>query len=312
MKKSGFTLVELLVVIAIIGVLVALLLPAVQAAREAARRSSCTNNLKQISLGLHNHHDVHLHFPPGYRQVHTNQKGNWGWSAYVLPYVELENLHDTIGVTDHNSLGRSLNNGGRRDAMKEPQSVFRCPSDVGEELNKQDTRKPQQQSNTNFRSVAMSNYVGCNSSGQLRNNDGNADANANGIFMRNEEFRFRDITDGTANTFLVGERAWDIKRVNVGLHECRAAIIFGTVGNDDAGNAGIASTLASCQGKMNVGGDDCRRGFNSLHPGGAQFAFADASVHFISETINHNTNAAVNSVLERLAARNDGQVVGEY
>jgi prepilin-type N-terminal cleavage/methylation domain-containing protein len=91
--RSGFTLVELLVVIAIIGVLVALLLPAVQAAREAARRSSCSNNLKQLSLGLHNFHDVHLSFPPGALDDDTN---SLGWGVCILPYIEQQPLYQQI------------------------------------------------------------------------------------------------------------------------------------------------------------------------------------------------------------------------
>ncbi len=309
-KKRGFTLVELLVVIAIIGILVALLLPAVQAAREAARRSSCTNNLKQLGLGLHNHHDSYGHFPAGYYRVHNGSvKGNWGWGAHILPYVEQENLYDTIGVTQHASLAHSLNNNARRVAMQNPVSVFRCPSDTGSDTNPQGQRKPERQNSSNKTAVAMSNYLGANSSGHLRNNDGSADANANGLFMRDREFRFADITDGTSNTIAIGERTWQARRE--GLHNCWAGIVFGALGNKANGNDGIASCLASSHQKINQFGE-CRRSFNSLHSGGALFAFADGSVHFISETVNHNTNAAVNSTMERLMCRNDGQVVSDY
>lgn len=108
-SKGGFTLVELLVVIAIIGILIALLLPTVQAAREAARRSSCTNSLKQIGLGLHNHHDTFNHFPAGFYHVHGgNAKGNWGWGAHILPFVEQGNLADVIGVSKLQSLDQSV------------------------------------------------------------------------------------------------------------------------------------------------------------------------------------------------------------
>src|SRR5688572_21241712 len=99
-RPRGFTLVELLVVIAIIGILVALLLPAVQAAREAARRMSCGNNLKQISLGLHNYHDTYKAFPAGWFDFGgaANNFESWGWSAMLLPFVEQQPLHDQMGV----------------------------------------------------------------------------------------------------------------------------------------------------------------------------------------------------------------------
>lgn len=114
--KSGFTLVELLVVIAIIGVLIALLLPAVQAAREAARRMQCTNNLKQLGIGMHNHHDTKGLFPPGFRSIsETNTSGNWktshalGWCVFLLPFMEQNSLYEeTLGFIKSNNAAFTL------------------------------------------------------------------------------------------------------------------------------------------------------------------------------------------------------------
>jgi prepilin-type N-terminal cleavage/methylation domain-containing protein len=99
LRRCGFTLVELLVVIAIIGILVALLLPAVQAAREAARRATCLNHLKQIGIGLHNFHDAHSSLPPGWISRAGNE-AEWGWAAFILPFVEQEPLYSQLKVSD--------------------------------------------------------------------------------------------------------------------------------------------------------------------------------------------------------------------
>src|SRR5687768_5426071 len=130
--NRGFTLVELLVVIAIIGVLVALLLPAVQATREAARRSSCSNNLKQIGLGLHNYHDVILSFPSGYIDSPVASREQWGWAALMLPYIEQGPLHDKLGVSRGTLDQQLVVNGAVVVAAAEsPLKVFMCPSDSG-------------------------------------------------------------------------------------------------------------------------------------------------------------------------------------
>src|SRR3954469_1594045 len=116
----GFTLVELLVVIAIIGVLVALLLPAVQAAREAARRMQCTNNLRQLGLALHNYHDVNLTFPLNYRPV---AGGTYSWMQAILPYIEQQNLYSQI------TIGGTVALANNTMVANTPIKTFRCPSD---------------------------------------------------------------------------------------------------------------------------------------------------------------------------------------
>ena len=124
--KRGFTLIELLVVIAIIAILIALLLPAVQQAREAARRTQCKNNIKQLGLALHNYHDVNLTFPPGYVLQEGGAVGahNWDWSAMILPYIEQSALFNTLDVGQTRP-SQALNNPVQLAAMVNPLTAFR-------------------------------------------------------------------------------------------------------------------------------------------------------------------------------------------
>jgi prepilin-type N-terminal cleavage/methylation domain-containing protein len=200
--NRGFTLVELLVVIAIIGVLVALLLPAVQAAREAARRMKCGNNLKQIGLAIHNYHDVHLAFPPG----HVVQKADpdysptadtpiesWGWGAFLLPFVEQSALYNQAGI----STGQILQNVIDPIALT-PVAVYRCPTDPAPAIGVNRLR------DVNW---ALSNYKACHGHriGALEINP--VLEAMNGIFSKaggkvNDTVRMKDVTDGLSNTIM--------------------------------------------------------------------------------------------------------------
>ncbi len=141
-RPAGFTLIELLVVIAIIAILVALLLPAVQQAREAARRTQCRNNLKQIGLALHNYHDIYNTLPPGVVHKFGNQAvaamGSYGWGTFILPQLEQQNLFQTIQTNgvDLDSLLRNSANAAARDyAVFTKLSFYRCPSDTAPDQN---------------------------------------------------------------------------------------------------------------------------------------------------------------------------------
>jgi prepilin-type N-terminal cleavage/methylation domain-containing protein/prepilin-type processing-associated H-X9-DG protein len=230
----GFTLIELLVVIAIIAVLVAILLPAVQQAREAARRSQCKNNLKQIGLALHNYHDVHntlpmgqtMHFgvwrdpsnvvQTGYVSAGTNTaisfRANWSWSAYILPMIEQSAAFDALNLNGQRADQALATPEGLR-VLTTPIPVYRCPSDTAPELTEsgiRGARSINEVAGGPRISTAVANYVG--------NNRGFAGSvtvsaqqtgSANGLFHVNSHVRFRDITDGLSNTLAAGERAWE-------------------------------------------------------------------------------------------------------
>jgi prepilin-type N-terminal cleavage/methylation domain-containing protein/prepilin-type processing-associated H-X9-DG protein len=344
-RRSGFTLVELLVVIAIIAVLIGLLLPAVQSARESARRLSCTNNLKQLALAVHIYHDSRKTFPPGYvnqlstvpttggeySAAITAARSAWSWGALILPGLEQSSLYDQLGIGAGVPIRDALNPGGQLTAMQMPLAQFRCPSDPAPNLN---TGKTLHASGGTTPAVALSSYVGVNSSrcwhcgtgpwvcgpGQGALNQWGAGPGSNhspnGIFWRDSRVSIRDVTDGTSSTLLLGERVWELKNPAGGTANCRAANVFGTRIANEQSQAD--QTLGSATVEINLSSsNNCNKGFSSLHPGGAQFALCDGSVRFISEEIIQNNTVTsgfdpIDSTFERLVARNDGSVVGDW
>jgi prepilin-type N-terminal cleavage/methylation domain-containing protein/prepilin-type processing-associated H-X9-DG protein len=337
--RFGFTLVELLVVIAIIGILVGLLLPAVQAAREAARRMSCGNNLKQIGLALHNYESAHKKFPIGYRDdLPTNAilfDGGWSWVAGVLPYLEQAPLYDRLDFRYHpygtrGSVSDPAGNNHAAAAVLIPS--FRCPSDIAPQTRSFNVNDPGGVNN-----IAVSSYAGC-----LGAFDGEAcvptgathaarrGARNNGLLVVNAVNSHGSITDGTSNVIAAGEVSWRPNRtIGTDVYGSERQVILGSITsvggpqcqNAGPGNNGAFLHLRSTRKKLNgplVGGDK-HRAFHSYHTGGANFTFADGSVHFISENIDHtNTNftaALVNGpfgTYQRLGAINDGQVVSAF
>jgi len=342
---SGFTLVELLVVIAIIGVLVALLLPAVQAAREAARRASCQNNLRQIGIACHNYHDVHSNFPSGWIDNPNDPNGEgWGWGTLILPFIEQENLSKQLGVSRGNlqqqltappvGFGPQAVNASRTIIK-----IFICPTDTGDNnslvLNERDMTAGlgyAASGVTGSFNPGASNYIGAaghqNVVGFAQNT---------GIFFGNSRIDSADITDGLSNTIMVGERE---------SRECRAGTWLGVMDTGDSTAApslvngsherGVNLVTGHSRPKLNQ--DDspslpwntdyvgCMEGFSSLHPGGAQFLFADSSVKFIPVTINHNwvnpsgvpeginadAKSPNNGIYQRLMSRADKLVVPDF
>jgi prepilin-type N-terminal cleavage/methylation domain-containing protein/prepilin-type processing-associated H-X9-DG protein len=289
----GFTLVELLVVIAIIGVLVALLLPAVQAAREAARRSQCSNNLKQLGISMHNHHDVYNLFPPQYYYVpapaHT--RGDWGGMVRLMPFYEQGPIFDQLNP------GNFLGDIPAVNALTQTSvKTLLCPSDpTGSHLNAYASN------------YAKSNYL-------LAHQVASIYTSNNGT-VTETVVNFASITDGTSNTIMFGER--DMK------HNAAGGVWIGrVVGKTDAITIGRGDIPMNTP-CPNPGSDpNCNRHtWSSMHPGGCQFALADGSVRFISQNIpshigfttscssSPNTN---NFLYQNLHRRNDGNPLGDF
>lgn len=324
-RTRGFTLIELLVVIAIIAILIALLLPAVQQAREAARRTQCKNNMKQLGLALHNYHDVYKTFPPGYiAEQRTANTGTftrdfsyWGWSAFILPYIDQAPLFDGLNVG--NVLLDDIATTPdpvRLVLLKTPMPAFRCPSDVGPNLNV--GRTLTFSGNNSTEATSTSNYVGNNRSRGISRNDQKV---RGGVFWQNSRCKIRDITDGTTNTIMVGERRWKTIDINGVTRLARAGNVFG-IPAANYGNRGRSAVLGDGGPKINYNFNNnarTRRAYSSLHTGGAQFLLCDGSVRFVSENVDSDAGAnrymmnnAVNSVWEKINSRHDGEVVGEY
>ncbi len=353
--RPGFTLIELLVVIAIIAILVALLLPAVQQAREAARRSSCKNNLKQLALAMHNYHDTYRVLPMGSmlqeqgNSANQESKANWGWGAYLLPFIEQGPVSDTLQVGNLR-LRQCLDDPVRRQVLQTPLESFLCPSDPSPGLN--DARKLPSTAaanggpNTpalrigwaNAHGTAKSNYLVCTSTSQHSFGPGDPGSNAAGTQQINGMFgqvtwnqpsnpalymgcrKFSDITDGLSNTVMMGERVSSINSLNGNVVEPHAGLVFGIADSANGGRfKGPQDVMISGGVLLNAFNSvpAAERGASSAHKGGVQFALGDGSVRFLSENIDHDPSGAlgnrpVNSTYERLTAIGDGQPVGEF
>jgi len=330
-RVSGFTLIELLVVIAIIAVLIALLLPAVQGAREAARRSTCQNNLKQIGLALHNYHDIYNQFPQAVSQVRDpgqngvinsgdphDQQPAWGWGAFILPQLDQGPLYNQLNLGTASFYSLLVANS---PLVKTVLPVFRCPTSVAPDINTQ-----QSLSNSNFPPAniygATSNYGVAFGHGRISGPfrvAPYADAYAvvqDGGFGFDSNFNTASIVDGTSTTVAVGERAYLLK----GAYFDAGTWIGCYKGNrDDCGRNLMVSLRGGVNGGATAAAED--ETLSSEHVGGAYVLFFDGSVHFISQNVDFNAttstaspnvNGPVDSVIERLFARNDGQAVGGY
>src|SRR5688572_26046319 len=292
LRRSAFTLVELLVVIAIIGVLVALLLPAVQAARESARRMKCSNQLKQFGLGMHNYMDTHKAFPIGHMfrgvfdgDVNDADGGSgFGWGSAILPYIEQENLYSRFNlsfpITTNTTAVPNLT------TAQTHLPIFTCPSDF----------KPKNWTDGQVINSATSSYKACGTS--YDGWQGGAvtaipnRAQFNGMFDRDNRpvLRMAEITDGTSNQFMIAEARW--KQDANGRNRGR---IFGATDQNDGAVGASNALMLNGQWQINwtapEGNPQPHRTAGSNHPNGAQFGLADGSVRIVTENIQHTATA---------------------
>ena len=290
----GFTLVELLVVIAIIGILVALLLPAIQAAREAARRSSCTNNMRQIGIALQMYHDSYRELPAGWTAWHPDTgdpywlgKPGWAWGSRILPQLEKQNVADSVIDFE-----LPITHADNELARTTPIAVFRCPSDNGEaifEMPNGPPPKPNYDTGYTPTEVPTSNYVGAFGSLQMLGVcSGTGDCVGNGTLVFQRGFRFAEISDGLSQTFIIGERS----------SEYSSSTWLGVL----AGGAHAPGRVVAVATDPPNSETGASFNFSSYHPNGTNFLACDGSVKLISEEIEM-------LVYRALCTRAEGEVV---
>ncbi len=308
-RHRGFTLIELLVVIAIIAILVALLLPAVQLAREAARRTQCRNNLKQLSLALHNYHTTHGTLPFGWNTHGT------GWSAMILPEIEQANLYAQLEFVE-NGTGNWGSGAGNEAWVSTLLPAFRCPTMPLPEHVAISSGTPNR---------VPASYRG-NAGSEASSDDTSSivapwtksleHLDQNGVFFACSSVRFRDIKDGTSSTLLLTEAStatdfikdsqamdvWYIGSSQIDMCRC------------DGGNGGtefsefVSTAVAPINARFNApttNGRLMELTAGSYHTGGAHIGLCDGSARFLSENIAFG-------IYVNLSARNDGEVVGEF
>ncbi len=320
--RRGFTLIELLVVIAIIATLVAILLPAVQQAREAARRSPCKNNLKQIGLALHNYHDTFNILPPGTlcmlnngtavkptdsNPSRTAVTGGWSWSTYILPFIEQGSLYDTLAPNGNNFPAAPTT------ATKTVLSVFNCPSETSPELHFAEAMGGNNVDNGH----ARASYAAILGSGSNADYANKTNYSTRGLFWYNSDVNFKHATDGLSNTMAIVERFWD----GGDSEKRRGAVWVGKV----AGSGSYAGNKYSTMIRVENHPDWLINGLNnnsaaSQHGGGGVLTtssgsikgsyginglMGDGAVRFISANIDGAT-------WQLLGQMSDGGTIGEF
>ncbi|WP_437205980.1 DUF1559 family PulG-like putative transporter [Planctomicrobium sp. SH664] len=324
--RRAFTLIELLVVIAIIAVLIALLLPAVQQAREAARRSQCKNNIKQIVLAMHNYHDTYNVLPFGHN-MSADRATSWG--ALLLPYIDQAPLYNMLQPGNHRNganvgMMPSLGATGHNNVQATMLSVYTCPSDSFPS-----------ETNPYFNQYGRSNY--------LANVDVFRGGGAFTTPAPGKCSNFRDVTDGLSNTLFVGERETSYpgdRRFSIGAiwssqQRMGGSIMFEKFPiNRSLNPASLGASGTVCCTGHPTDFADVRYSCSSEHVGGAQFGMGDGSVRFISENISsypiiHNfkppqtspynsvreaieADPTVVPILARLHCMDDGLPIGEF
>ncbi|QDV49261.1 DUF1559 domain-containing protein [Gimesia fumaroli] len=307
-RSRGFTLIELLVVIAIIAILIALLLPAVQQAREAARRSTCKNNLKQISLAMHNYESAHSTFPYGHRggggAYPTYCHNRDTWFHRILPYVDQAPMYNNYEADCANVSASTSNHvhniSSSQIFVRTPLPAFMCPSDIGPGF--------AEPSGVRW----GGSYLGC--IGWANNRSTGTD---NGMFGYQTKTKMRDITDGTSNTMMLSE---GVQRVAVptgfswgcagcywigGAHGEVTFSAFETPNTSAADQNYLCKSTTDINAPCVVNQTDKWNYARSQHVGGVHAGMADGAVRFISENIDRGTFRAI-------ATTSGDEVVGEF
>ncbi|MBA2113463.1 DUF1559 domain-containing protein [Bremerella alba] len=313
LTRYGFTLVELLVVIAIIGMLIALLLPAVQQAREAARRSACRNNLKQLGLAIHNYESTFKQFPPGAVRISFEQGSSYRmpFVAQILPFIEQGNVYDLLNFK------QSWHHSSNADAKNSPLPVYLCPSDPTSDAQ---VMLPEEAFGNYGLNWGMHRFLDIDGQGPSTNEPGGK-TNFASPFGNNYGARFADITDGTSNTLAMMEM---LKGIGAGAIDRR-----GRIWNEDSNCYQIMTRLSPnsiapdyCEtgkcvdhpeqnlpyepppGATGAGKGQSQMASRSAHPGGVQVLLCDGSGRFVSDTIDLTSWQA-------LSTQWNGEVISE-
>jgi prepilin-type N-terminal cleavage/methylation domain-containing protein/prepilin-type processing-associated H-X9-DG protein len=288
-QTRGFTLIELFVVIGVIAVLLALLTPAVQHSRDAARMTHCKNNLKQLGLAFHNYHDATKTFPPGWTQHHPQPglQTRYGWSVLVLPYVDQIALYKRLDF--------STQTGKPLETFQTQIPTYRCAEDPSAGVNSSRGEFGTLNYSVNFGPEAPPRFVE-NGLAEFWPGQLPTPLKTNGLAHLNSKIGVRDILDGTSNTFMIGERS----------ATGSAAVWMGVRGNEFE-----TDQVTDCAAGHEINKSEA--GFSSRHVGGAHFLMCDGAVRFVNEQIPSGPGMQQQmKMYQRLSHRADGNVIDDF